>query len=256
MRFPTARVSSTARSVHRSLTGWAHLLPSSTAKRLGLRLERLENVNGFVDDDSTKTPDILLRFGAVPGMISDRRGLLYYLLAYSCSIPGDIVEIGCWQGRSTLFFAQACEDTNNGVVHAIDTFKGNPGNEKAYRVSAEDLSDLESRFRMNMLDAGLAHRVVVHAKDSAEAAGEVHSQVRQARLICIDGEHTLAAVRLDLENYTDLLAPGGLLVFDDYSPRFDGVVRAIREHLASHQYPYTRAFQDSNLLVVQRHDDT
>lgn len=232
---------------------WARQVLNETAKRFGFRLERLEDTANFIDDNSTKSPEILRQFDRIPGMISHRRGLYYYLLAYGCSVPGDIVEIGSWQGRSTAFLAQACEDTDNGVVHAIDTFKGNPGNEQAYRVGEADLSDLESNFRRNMADAGLAHRVVVHAKTSVEAAREVRAHVGVARLICIDAEHTYMAVKADLEQYADLLAPGGLFVFDDYSRSFPGVAQAIREHVTAHSRRYARPFQDSNLLVVQRH---
>jgi cephalosporin hydroxylase len=139
------------------------------------------------------------------------------------------------------------------VVHAIDSFGGNPGNEAAYRVGgADDLSNLEANFLANIARAGLSHRVVLHAKASAAAAEEVRAQVDRARILCIDAEHTYEAVRLELDQYADLLAPGGLLVFDDYSTSFTGVARAVREHLDDHPGRYARPLQDRNLLVVKR----
>ena len=76
--------------------------------------------------------------------------------------------------------------------------------------------------------------------------------VTRARIICIDGEHTYEAVSEELRLYADLLAPRGLLIFDDYSTAFEGVARAINEHIDSHPGRYARPVQDRNLLVVRR----
>ncbi len=119
------------------LTGWKAKVRSAAfeaPERFGIRLERLEDTASFVDDASTTSPGLMNAAASIPGMISHRRGMYYYWLAYA-GVPGDIIELGCWQGRSTTFLAQACKDSGNGIVHVVDTFKGNPGNEAAYQVS-------------------------------------------------------------------------------------------------------------------------
>ena len=222
----------------------------TTVARAGFALDPLDDSASFVGDDSTHIPEMLTRFAGIPGMLPLKRCLHLYLLAFG-GVRGDVIEIGSWQGRATAFLAQACADTRNGRVHAIDTFQGNPGHEHHYAVDGR-LDTLEENFHRNLRQAGLADRVSVYPMHSAEAAPRVHDASEGARLLFLDGEHTYAAVRQDLENYADLVLPGGVIVFDDYAPRFDGDVRAVREHLAQHGDRYGRPFQQRNTLVVPR----
>ncbi len=142
MRSPVDKESTVVHGIRRK----ARRAVLGGAELAGFRLERLEDTSTFIDDESTTTPQLMTDALTVPGMVSMRRGIYYYWLAYA-GIPGDIIELGCWQGRSTLFLARACKDSENGVVHSVDTFGGNPGNKSAYKVGADDLSDLESNFR-------------------------------------------------------------------------------------------------------------
>jgi hypothetical protein len=110
------------------------------AGRAGLNVEkRIDDVT-FIRGHSSFSTDLQQKVAATPGMISIRRAMYLYWLSYAGSIRGDIVEIGSWQGRSTIALAQGCADGNNGVVHAIDTFKGNPGHEAKYVVGVGDTS--------------------------------------------------------------------------------------------------------------------
>lgn len=219
--------------------------------RVGLTLEPLDDTATFVDDSSTTTPELLAKLAEIPGMVPLRRCLHLYLLAYGCGVRGDIVEIGSWQGRSTTALAQACIDTDNGRVHAIDTFRGCPGSPGHEHWHAEP-SDLEAAFRRNIGLAGVAERVLVHPMTSAQAQGVVARETAGVRLLFVDGEHTYDAVRADLAGYAQLLVPGGLLVFDDYARAFPGVARAVKEHLADRRLRYSRPVQQRNMLVVQR----
>lgn len=217
--------------------------------RLGFGLEPLDDSAHYVADDTTKLAEMVSRFAPIPGMIPLRRCVHLYLLAFANGVRGDIIEIGSWQGRSTAFLAQACADTDNGVVHAIDTFQGNPGSEHNYEIDGS-LRSLEASFRQNMERTGVGDRVVTHAKFSADAIEEVRSATRGVRMLFIDGEHTYEAVKSDLANYAELVAPGGLIVFDDYSPGFEGDVRAVHEHVAAHPKRYGTGFQQKNTLVL------
>lgn len=235
------------------LHGWrskARTAVLSGAERAGFRLERLEDTETFVPDDATHSPQLMTRAASVPGMVSMRRGMYYYWMAYA-GVPGDVIELGCWQGRSTTFLAQACKDTGNGVVHTVDTFGGNPGNEAAYRVGANDLSDLAANFTSNMRRLGLADQVRTYRGRSVDRARDVLSAANGVRLLVVDAEHTYDAVRGELAAYADALAPGGLLVLDDYSRSFPGVAQAVNEHLDA-SGRYATPMQDHNLLVARR----
>jgi len=202
--------------------------------RFGLALERAPDLTRLVQDGYASLPELSARLAGLPGMIPVRRAAQLYLLAYAAP-PGDIVEIGVWQGRVTCFLAQACADANNGVVHAIDTFRGNPGAEHGYVIAEQDLSDLERGFRQNIAAAGVNERVVLHPVSSAEAETAVRNQTAALRMLVIDGEHNYESVRSDLR-YADLLVPGGVLVFDDYATHFPGVIAAAQEHIEAGAY--------------------
>ena len=158
----------------------------------------------------------------IPGMIPARRCELHYLLAVTQPIDGDIVEVGSWQGRNTCYLAAACRDSGNGIVHAIDHFKGNPGKEQYYMVKGVD--DLEAGFRANVAAAGLDAWVELHNVDVASV--EIDGPVR---MLIVDGEHSYDAVKRDLALFTGKVPSGGLVIFDDYSPEFPGVVEAVNE---------------------------
>lgn len=238
----------------RGTVGWKQDLPrwrraaeslvTRAAARAGVRLERLERAQELGLEDVTALPEMLARFEDVPGMVSLPRGLLLYLLAFAAGLEGDIVEIGSWQGRSTVFLAQACEDAGNGVVHAIDWFRASPESEHLLPVSPG--ADAERAFRANVERAGLSHRVVVHPKRSEEARAEVEGPLR---MLFVDGDHTHEGVTLDLE-YAELLAPGGILVLDDYGEGFPGVVSAANAFLA--RGGFSRPFQGRGFLVALR----
>lgn len=218
--------------------------------RLGYGVEKLADDATFVSGPASSTIDLQRKVAAVPGMITLRRAMYLYWLAFAGSIEGDIIELGSWQGRSTIALAQACADSENGVVHAVDTFAGNPGHESNYTVGADDLSDLESNFRRNVTDAGLSDRVRVYPMRSSQAASEIDAA--SVRMLYIDAEHAYEPVKEELELYADKLAPGGLLTFDDYSTPFPGVSTAIHEHLAANRDRYAGVVQDNNFLVLRR----
>lgn len=178
---------------------------------------------GFDVTALPKQGEILYQSLKVPGMISRNQALAYYLTCFTQSIDGDVLEIGCWQGRSTIALAEACKDSRNGRVHAIH-FQGNPGKKSLYVVGKKDLSDLKQNFYRNIARAGLEDFVTLHPESVAGVKIE-----SKFRLLVIDGEHTKEAVWSDFLRFRDLLLPGAVVLFDDFSPDFPGVTEAVRE---------------------------
>lgn len=178
----------------------------------GLEVRRISSMNSGME----------LKLRSVPGMISPDQALAYFLISFSQSLAGDIVEVGCWQGRSTIALAQGCKDSRNGRVHAIDHFLGNPGKREFYVQKNEDLSDLRGNFEKNIDHAGLSDVVCLHPipADEVKISGPI-------RMLVIDGEHTLEAVTADFRRFRDAIVPGGIVVFDDYSPDFPEVIEAV-----------------------------
>lgn len=182
---------------------------------------------------------------AVPGMITDRAGELLFSLSYSQLDKGDVVEIGSWQGRSTIYLALGAREAVNGTVYAIDHFKGNPSKERRYRVKDEGLRDLKEKFLENINRAGLKDSVELLDMTSREASARLKNV--EIRLLFIDGNHEEEAVREDLSYFIANVVKGGYVVFDDYSEGFRGVVNVVDEFIE--QYRPRRCFAYRNMFI-------
>jgi hypothetical protein len=63
--------------------------------------------------------------GSVPGWTpTDQLLALFSLVFATKDLPGDIVEIGCWAGRSTAVFGLAARLVGDTHLHCIDLFPG------------------------------------------------------------------------------------------------------------------------------------
>lgn len=162
----------------------------------------------------------------VPGMIDVDRCILHMVVCFTQAARGDVIEVGAWQGRNSIALALGCRASGNGTLTVIDHFRGNPGNESYYKVSRDDLSDVFDGFVANVDRSGLANEVNVFANNR-----EAFSEKKSVRLLFIDGNHEYEAVRGDLAHFSAMLVPGAIVILDDYSEEFSGVVRAGDEFL-------------------------
>ncbi len=223
--------------------------------KLGYRVERVPRFAGSYSPYS----DIKLKSGeivdlealasistTIPGMISPRSGQLLYTLCYLQDLKGDVVEIGSWQGRSTSFLARAVKNSGNGKLYAVDHFKGNVGKEGFYVVGRDDLSDLEQNFRSNMKRIQLSDSVQLLNMPNHQAEQEIRDI--DIRFLFIDGDHTKQGVEKDIELFFPKLMPGSIVVFDDFSNGFPGLVEAV-DNLISEQ-KFSRIMSYSNTLVL------
>ena len=134
-------------------------------------------------------------------------------------IPGALLEVGCWLGRST--YPLACTDH----VDVIDTFAGSPEIPEADRVP-----DQLATFCENMTVLGVGDRITCY---KGESWYWLERLTGPYRLIFVDGGHDYPTVSNDLTQAKRLLSPGGTLVVDDVCVQFPGVQRAVRDVLAN-----------------------
>jgi predicted O-methyltransferase YrrM len=120
--------------------------------------------------------------------------------------PGTVVEIGSFEGNSTIYLAMAGRE-----VHAVDPHSRDSMSQLAGSVADSDPSD---RFLRNLERFGVLDRVVYHRTDSAEAAETWTGE--QVSLLFVDGMHTYDAVRSDYLAWRPLLAREHVVLFDDY----------------------------------------
>jgi beta-1,4-mannosyl-glycoprotein beta-1,4-N-acetylglucosaminyltransferase len=154
------------------------------------------------------------------------------LLAGVRSLPGAAIEIGCWEGKSTVALAHACHPE---PLIAIDNWEGNldesPGHGSVHLARQRDIY---GQFLVNiqLLTKGNVKPV---RTDCHEFLRKWHGPIKFAH---IDASANYASVKSMLAALLPWMVPGGVLCGDDILTasigRQDldgGVERAVREML-------------------------
>ncbi|HUF99518.1 MAG TPA: class I SAM-dependent methyltransferase [Ilumatobacter sp.] len=146
--------------------------------------------------------------------------------AAGCPADGQIVEIGSFQGRSTVVLALGAPD--GARVIAIDPHAGNDRGPQEISGYAEAASADHDAFNANLASAGIAERVT-HVRDFSDKALQAVSG--DIDVLYIDGAHRYGPARADIAAWGDRVAPGGtMLIHDSFSSI--GVTLAILRELA------------------------
>ena len=146
-----------------------------------------------------------------------------------CEDGDDIVEIGCFAGRSTRFLCDALElsGKHDVKVHVIDTFEGS-GMEHAN----VDLNPLWDDFCRNLHDHIEAERCIVNVNRSDNANILNSFDDGSVFGVIVDGAHTYEAVKEDIINWWPKVKDGGMMVGDDVS--LESVKQAALDGFAHH----------------------
>ena len=201
----------------------------------------------------------------VPGWTPiDQLYTLFQLAFCSANMPGDIVEIGSWCGRSALALGLSARLTGAGKVHCVDLFPEkddwieNPDGSYSFRVTIDgqtyhgykthtcwrepferDIVPLYRRnhrlwdlFQTNMAEHGLQDVIAPHRGNSETFARSIPDTFR-CRLAFLDGDNSYESVCDDIENIQRFLVPGGWICFDDAFSYYEGVNRAIEDRILS-----------------------
>ena len=136
------------------------------------------------------------------------------LLAPFRNRPTRLLEIGSWEGRSAIFFLNYLPQAR---LTCIDTFAGGQEHQEAAARTAEEaemLAGVESRFDANTSAfAGRLEKVKVSSVDGLIQLGLAN---RRFDIAYIDGGHRAREVYADSVLTWPLMAPGGLVILDDY----------------------------------------
>lgn len=127
------------------------------------------------------------------------------LVGEVANIPGMIVEIGSWEGRSTIALANAAYPRD---VVAVDTWQGSPGEISAELAASRDVL---GRF-MDNIKAATAGNVSVWSVDWRKFVSLVDEPIA---LAFIDATHSYDEVRDNIEAFIPLMAKGGIICGDD-----------------------------------------
>ncbi|HET7482726.1 MAG TPA: class I SAM-dependent methyltransferase [Actinomycetota bacterium] len=192
------------------------------------------------------------------GFMPEDEGLALHDSAAAVAARGPLLEIGSYCGKSTIYLAAAAREAGS-VVYAIDHHRGSEEHQPGEAYFDERLLGPDGRvdtfpmFRATIEAAGLDD-VVIPIVARSEVALRGWSQ--PLAFVFIDGSHSAAAARVDLQ-WSDHLEPGGRLAIHDVFPDpADGgrpPFEIYESALASGRF--TEVAARGSLRVLERVDD-
>jgi hypothetical protein len=170
----------------------------------------------------TPTREALLAAArAAPGFMPEDEGLALFAAARDVAVPGPLLEVGSWLGKSALYLAAAVAGTGRRVV-TVDHHRGSEEHQPGWEYHDPSLVDPVSGridtlpgFRRTVVDAGAEDLVV-----AVVARSEVLAPLwcTPLALLFLDGSHTEESARRDQDAWVAHLAVGGTLAVHDVFP--------------------------------------
>ena len=205
----------------------------------------------------------------IPGMC-DREKLCALCEIARRSVPGDVVEIGSWWGKSAFILARLARCYEIGNLLCVDPWSNEhlvQHDEKGLvdRVSAQvDAEEALMIFEMNLLPYSSNHvnYLRMPSTDGAKHYREHRSATTASfgttnyrghiAILHIDGNHSYAAAKADIASWSGFVVDGGWIIVDDYVwPYGDGPQRAGDEFLAENNERIEVAFVMGSALFLQ-----
>jgi predicted O-methyltransferase YrrM len=160
----------------------------------------------------------------VQGYLGENEARFLGMLAACIPAKGALVEIGSFKGRSTVMLAKVASHYGLGPVVAIDPHNSDILLDHRANPAASSFQD----FLRSVDSAGLSEHVEIHRAYSSEVAA---AWVRPIRFLWIDGDHTYAGAKHDLDSFSRHLAPFGVVAFHDALNAFPGPIRVFVEDI-------------------------
>lgn len=139
-------------------------------------------------------------------------------LALHASKAQSIIEIGCFQGRST----RAMADNSSAVIYAVDPWNVENYNELGVAFVSTEIT--LSFFYCNLKKYIKSDRVI-----PCRVRWEHYEPKEKVDFIFIDGDHRYSSVKHDITKALKFLKPGGTLAGHDYDLEWPGVHKAVNE---------------------------
>ncbi len=158
------------------------------------------------------------------GFLSIKEAGLLYTLAKAWPVAGPVLELGSYEGKSTVIFAKAGR-----AIHAVDAWCLDVADLSAYAGGALAANSVSQRFQNNLRQAGVTAQVQTH-QGLTHAVGKNWNT--PGAILFVDAGHTYADVKGDLEIWAPFVLPGGVIIMHDViGDTFLGVTRAASELL-------------------------
>lgn len=129
-----------------------------------------------------------------------------------------IFEFGTYDGATTAHLSASAPDVE---IWTLDL----PDDQGFLHTQAERSGELPKRTGFRYRDSPHARRIKQLYGDSRQY--DFSPWANSMDLVVIDGGHSYETVRSDSANALKMLAPHGIIVWDDYSPVWPDVVKAV-----------------------------
>lgn len=130
--------------------------------------------------------------------------------------PAKLLEVGSFEGMSTVFLIQSLGNIQPVEIHCVDTWQGGREHEGI------DFLNVQHRFiaNVNQAQREVSNTIDIQVypvrSDVALPSMQVQLGQEYFDFIYIDGSHEAADVLFDAVTAFKLLRSGGVMVFDDY----------------------------------------
>lgn len=185
----------------------------------------------------------------VPGWETSAEQALLFALGQDVPYAGVIFEIGSEFGMSASIFAKATEDTAV-LIGCVDLYPG----------------DLASHHRQNLVEAGLESDRIQRFQQDSKLGMEINPRMADRAgcsidLLFIDGDHSYAGVKADIDAWMSHVKIGGRVAFHDclYPPNFHAdhlyqfdIMRAIGEWFTSVSPAWRTLEYVDSIMVFER----
>jgi predicted O-methyltransferase YrrM len=124
--------------------------------------------------------------------------------------PINLLEIGSFEGRSTVWFLNNILTHRDATITCIDCFSGSPEHQK----DKIDVSNIEATYEYNINQSGVSFKVKKLIGKSQEILRLL--SLDNYHVVYIDGSHKACDVLEDAVLCFRLLKSNGIMMFDDY----------------------------------------
>lgn len=152
----------------------------------------------------------------------------------------EIVEIGCWLGKSTAYMCKEIKESGKNIKYnCVDIWDDNIGidfhkHSTVYQKYIEELDDsLFNEFKKNMKDCGFIDMINIIKSDSSIAADNFKDN--SLDFCFVDGDHSYEGSKKDIEYWYPKMKKGSYFCGHDYCNIGERqVARAVDEFAEKH----------------------
>lgn len=173
----------------------------------------------------------ILPYTSIDGWLSIDEAITLFELARALPHERPLaVEIGCWQGKSSVCLGRGLRGKNTPRLVCIDPFdaSGDQQSSDVYQRRADAVGGpLRSAFEHNLAEVGVRELVDVRPGYSQDLAEEFREPID---LLFLDGDHSFDAIQRDYRDWSPKVRAGGFLVMHDVvHPVHEGPRRVVEE---------------------------